>query len=132
MPRTPVDYSKTLIYKLIKNDDYANVNVYVGSTTDFTRRKTEHKNTCNNENRKGYTDKKYQFIRENGGWSEWNMVEIEKHNCNDGNEARAREEYWRWLCARSWLSGNLGKTALRLIEIFRMYFDTSLKTSRRD
>ena len=95
MPRTPVDYSKTLIYKLIKNDDYANVNVYVGSTTDFTRRKTEHKNTCNNENRKGYTDKKYQFIRENGGWSEWNMVEIEKHNCNDGNEARAREEYWR-------------------------------------
>ena len=36
------------------------------------------------------------------------------------------------LCARSWLSGNLGKTPLRLIEIFRMYFDTSLKTSRRD
>ena len=23
------------------------------------------------------------------------MVEIEKHNCNDGNEARAREEYWK-------------------------------------
>ena len=36
------------------------------------------------------------------------------------------------LCARSWLSGNLGKTALRLLEIFRMDFDTSLKTSRRD
>jgi hypothetical protein len=36
------------------------------------------------------------------------------------------------LCARSWLSGNLGKTALRLTEIIRMYFDTSLKTSRRD
>ncbi len=33
---------------------------------------------------------------------------------------------------RSWLSGNLGKTALRLIEIVRMYYDTSLKTSRRD
>jgi hypothetical protein len=26
----------------------------------------------------------------------------------------------------------LGKTALRLTEIIRMYFDTSLKTSRRD
>jgi hypothetical protein len=36
------------------------------------------------------------------------------------------------LCVRSWLSGNLGKTALRLTEIIRMYFDTSLKTSRRD
>jgi hypothetical protein len=28
------------------------------------------------------------------------------------------------LCARSWLSGNLGKTALRLLEIVRMYYDT--------
>ncbi len=27
-------------------------------------------------------------------------------------------------CTRSWLSGNLGKTALKLIEISRMYFDT--------
>jgi hypothetical protein len=22
------------------------------------------------------------------------MIEIEKYNCNDGNEARARERYW--------------------------------------
>ncbi len=36
------------------------------------------------------------------------------------------------LCARSWLSGNLGKTALRLLEIMPMYYDTSLKTSRID
>ncbi len=35
------------------------------------------------------------------------------------------------LCARSWLSGNLGKTALRLTEIIRMYLDTSLKTVHR-
>ena len=26
--------------------------------------------------------------------SNWEMVEIEKYNCNDGNEARARERYW--------------------------------------
>ncbi len=31
-------------------------------------------------------------------------------------------------CVWSGLSGNLGKTALRLIEILSMYFDTSLKT----
>ncbi len=95
MPRTPVDYSKTLIYKLVHKDDYDNANIYIGSSTDFTRRKTEHKNTCNNENRKGYTDKKYQYIRENGGWECFNMIEVEKFPCNDGNEARAREEYWR-------------------------------------
>ncbi len=43
----------------------------------------------------------------------------------------ASEDHTR-LCARSWLSGNLGKTALRLLEIMPMYYDTSLKTSRID
>ena len=37
-----------------------------------------------------------------------------------------------WLSTMSRLSGNWGKTAFRLIEIIRMYFDTSLKTSRID
>ena len=95
MPRTPVDYSKTLIYKLVHKEDYDNANIYIGSTTDFTRRKNSHKNNCNNEKREDYNAKKYQYIRVNGGWNEWNMVEIEKHPCNDGNEARTREEYWR-------------------------------------
>lgn len=95
MPRTPIDYSKTLIYKLVKNDDYDNANIYIGSTTDFTRRKSEHKKSCNNEKYKEYNAKKSQYIRANGGWGEWLMVEIEKYPCNDGNETRTREEYWR-------------------------------------
>ncbi len=95
MPKLPIDYSNTIIYKLVKNDDYENANIYIGSTTDFIRRKNNHKNCCNNEKQKGHNDKKYQYIRENGGWGEWNMIEVEKHNCNDSNEARAREEYWR-------------------------------------
>jgi hypothetical protein len=95
MPRTPIDYSKTIIYKLVHNEDYDNENIYIGSTTDFVKRKNHHKTTCNNEKDKEYNQKKYQYIRENGGWEEWNMIEIEKHDCNDGNEKRAREEYWR-------------------------------------
>ena len=93
MPRIPIDYSKTIIYKLVHNEDYDNANIYIGSTTDFVKRKNQHKSICNNENYKEYNHKKYQYIRENGGWEEWNMIESEKHNCNDGNEARAREEY---------------------------------------
>ena len=95
MPRKAIDYSKTIIYKLIKNDDYNNDNIYVGSTTDFTRRKSTHKRTCCNEKCKGYYTKVYKIIRDNGGWSEWTMLEIEKYPCNDSNEARKREEYWR-------------------------------------
>jgi hypothetical protein len=95
MPKLPVDYSKTIIYKLVHKEDYDNVNIYIGSTTDLIKRKNQHKTSCNNEKDKGYNHKKYQYIRENGGWDEWNIIEIEKYPCNDGNEARAREEYWR-------------------------------------
>jgi len=43
---------------------------------------------------KEYSKMLYQFIRENGGWDNFSMLEIEKYPCVDGNEARARERYW--------------------------------------
>ena len=49
MPRTPIDYSKTLIYKLVHKEDYDNENIYIGSTTDFVKRKNSHKSCCNSE-----------------------------------------------------------------------------------
>jgi hypothetical protein len=67
---------------------------YVGHTTDFTRRKHQHKNDCNNEKRKHYECKVYQTIRENGNWNNWTMVAIEKYPCNDANESTTRERYW--------------------------------------
>ena len=36
----------------------------------------------------------YKFIRNNNGWDNFTMVEIEKFPCTDGNEARSRERYW--------------------------------------
>ena len=95
MPKLPTDYSKTIIYKLVHNEDYDNANIYIGSTTDFIRRKNSHKSNCCNEKSKEYNEKKYQYIRGNGDWGEWNMIEVEKFPCNDKREAEAREEYWR-------------------------------------
>jgi hypothetical protein len=95
MPKTPIDYSKTIIYKLVHNEDYDNANIYIGSTTDFIKRKWGHKTRYYNENSQFHNLKIYQYIRENGGWECFNMIEIEKYPCNDGNEARAREEYWK-------------------------------------
>jgi hypothetical protein len=93
MPRLPIDYSKTIIYKIVCND--LNItDVYVGSTTDFIRRKGEHKRKSNNESSKAYNFKVYQTIRDNGGWDNFTMVEIEKCPCNDSNEAHARERYY--------------------------------------
>jgi len=93
MTKKIIDYSKTVIYKIISND--LNIKeVYVGSTTNFTKRKCHHKSNCNNINGKKYNYKLYQFIRSNGGWDSFSMIQIEKYICSDGNEARAKERQW--------------------------------------
>ena len=91
MPKTPIDYAKTIIYKLVHKDDLYDENIYTGHTTDFICRESSHKSKCNNANSKDYNQKKYQYIRENGGWDEWLMIEIEKYPCKDRPEAIARE-----------------------------------------
>jgi predicted GIY-YIG superfamily endonuclease len=95
MPKINIDYSKTVIYKIVCNDENVNY-IYVGSTTNFTKRKCDHKNRCNNINGKEYNHKKYVHIRENGGWENFKMIEVEKYPCNDKREAEAREEVIRF------------------------------------
>jgi hypothetical protein len=93
MPRLPINYENALIYKLVCND--INITeIYVGSTTNFTVRKDSHKTKCSNELSKSYNFKVYQYIRANGVWSNWSMIEIEKFPCTDSLEARKRERYW--------------------------------------
>jgi len=88
MPRIAVDYSKTVIYKIVCND-LSITELYVGSTTNFTERKFNHKSACKT---KDY--KIYNIIRANGNWENWSIIEIEKYPCADSNEARNRERYW--------------------------------------
>ena len=45
MPRKPIDYSKTISYKIVCND-LSITDCYVGHTTDFTKRKSHHKSDC--------------------------------------------------------------------------------------
>ena len=93
MPRQPTNYSNTIIYKIVCKD-LSVTDVYVGHTTDFKTRKYCHKSYCKNKN-KCYNLKVYEFIRENGGWLNFDMIEIEKYTeCKDSNEARTRERYW--------------------------------------
>jgi hypothetical protein len=78
------------MYKIVPKDLNLNL-IYVGHTTNFKCRKSHHKGICNNLNSKKYNYKVYQMIRENGGWDEWEMIEIEKYSCLDKNEACKRE-----------------------------------------
>ena len=93
MPRTNINYSNTIIYKLCCRD-LSITEIYVGHTTDMRKRKWGHKATCNNENKKDYNNKVYTFIRENGGWDNWDMIEIERFEAIDSNDARKRERYY--------------------------------------
>ena len=75
------NYNNSCIYKIFCKDKEIK-DIYIGSTTNFTDRKGGHKYTCNNPNDKNYNIKVYQFIRDNGGWGNWNMIILEEVSCN--------------------------------------------------
>ena len=91
MPRLPIDYSKAFIYKLCCKDKSID-ECYIGSSTNWVKRKNGHKNDCNNVKRKTYNQKKYVFIRDNGGWDNWEMILIHNYPCNDKRELEKEEE----------------------------------------
>ena len=88
MPKDEIDYSKTIIYKIICKDKKVS-DVYVGHTTNFIKRKFQHKTLCKNLNNKL---KIYEIIRQNGGWDNWEMIEIRTYNCKNKDEARIKEQ----------------------------------------
>jgi|DEB0MinimDraft_10_1074344.scaffolds.fasta_scaffold13736_4 hypothetical protein len=90
MPKQSIDFSKTVIYK-IQHKEIDDL-LYVGSTTNFTQRKSSHKGGCNNANCYEYNYKLYQTIRDNGGWDMFNMVIIKHFPCQNFNEARTEED----------------------------------------
>ena len=82
-----------VIYQIVCKD----VNItdsYIGSTTDVKQRMRAHKSRCNNPNCKGCTCKLYQFIREHGGWNNWEMTIQEEFTCNNKFEKLQKERYW--------------------------------------
>ena len=81
-------YKNTIIYKITCKDPSI-VDVYVGHTINFIQRKRAHKQCCNNINS---VLKLYTFIREHGGWSNWNMDIVNFFNCKDQHEARQKEQ----------------------------------------
>ena len=81
------NYQNTIIYKLINYD--CPENVYVGSTTNWVKRKQYHKNSAINSI---CNHKKYVIIRETGGWENWNMIKISDFPCNNKREAEKEED----------------------------------------
>ena len=90
MPKTPQDFSKGLIYSIVcKTDETL---IYVGSTTNFTQRKSSHKSTCNNENDENHNFPVYVMIRANGGWDSFNIKPVKEFPCESKIQLVIEEE----------------------------------------
>ena len=93
MPKTPTDYSKAIIYSIIcKTDDTL---LYIGSTTNFTKRKAQHKENCNKETYKKHHLQVYVMIRANGGWDSFEMKPFQEFPCNNKIQLVIEEERLR-------------------------------------
>jgi hypothetical protein len=93
MPKKDMDYSKMVIYKICCKD--LNItDIYIGHTTSLVKRRCSHKSNYNNETSKEYNKMVYQFIRNNGGWENWEVIEIEKCPCLDFEEACKIERFY--------------------------------------
>ena len=84
------NYQISFIYKICCMD-LTIQDIYIGSTINFRSRKRQHKECCNNEKSSHYNMKIYNFIRENGGWDNWNMIQIKELSCNSKLELHAEE-----------------------------------------
>lgn len=65
---------KTTLYQ-IRNDRFE-FDSYIGSTTNFKQRESDHKKACKNPNDKRHNYPVYKFVRANGGWNEWEMIKL--------------------------------------------------------
>jgi len=84
------DYSKTIIYK-IQHQDKPEL-IYIGHTTNFTRRKCDHKTNTNSIKIGKQHLTLYKTIIENGGWDCFRMIQIKEFPCENMRQAEAEED----------------------------------------
>jgi hypothetical protein len=82
-----------IIYEITcidKNIEYS----YVGSTLNFRSRKSQHKHSLTMLNNPSFNLNIYKFIRENGGWDNFEMRPLEEFKCETNTQSKIREQYW--------------------------------------
>jgi hypothetical protein len=90
MPKYNIDYKKSIIYKIehLENPEL----LYVGSSTNFIKRKQQHKLNCHNETGFHYNIRVYKMIRDNGGWDQFKIIIIKEYPCNNKIELLIEED----------------------------------------
>lgn len=88
-----IDFTKGIIYKIeaIDNKDL----IYIGSTSNFMKRKSDHKSRCNNPKDQAHNFKLYRMIREHGGWDLFKCEIIKAYPSQNKKELLLEEERYR-------------------------------------
>jgi hypothetical protein len=98
MPKREIDYSNTIIYKIVCKDTTVEYS-YIGHTTNFVQRKYTHKTACAKGWNVSTTSPElvqlYTTIINHGGWENWDMIEIARCVCNDKKDALQKELEYR-------------------------------------
>ncbi len=85
---TCIGMYEVVIYSIYSIDENIS-DIYVGRTTDYQRRMEEHEMLSETSERK-----LYRFIRENGGWSNWDMKIVSRVMCGSKGDAALEELLW--------------------------------------
>jgi hypothetical protein len=84
----------SLIYKIVSKDMLCPF-TYIGSTTNFYNRKALHKSDYHNIKSPRHKLLIYEFIRNNGDWTNFVFIIIETYNCINKRQLEMREQYWK-------------------------------------
>jgi hypothetical protein len=86
-------YSNSVVYMIrCKNSNVKEI--YIGSTHQFKLRISLHKHFCYNESSKKYNFKVYKFIRDNGGFNNFEFIVLEELNCENKKQLLEKERYY--------------------------------------
>ncbi len=83
-------YNNFVIYKIYQ-PEIPEI-FYIGSSTNFTQRKYNHKKYCHCKTSKKYKYPIYQYIRSCGGFDNFIIEIYEKYPCNTKNEGLQKEQ----------------------------------------
>ena len=75
------DYNNCCTYKLCCKDPEIE-DFYIDSIINTTKRRHDHKKCGTNPKDNEYCSYTYQFIRDNGGWNNFNITSIHDFSCN--------------------------------------------------
>ena len=76
--------------------------IYISSCWDLDDTEKQHKDAVNNSTNEKYDHKVHFFIREHGGWDNWEFVGLIHYNVSGTNDRLMREQ-----CYKSWCNPSL-------------------------